>query len=195
MGIFLIESSYRYEYLVEIWLLNFSFSPLFRATLKFWLPIKKSLIRCPGYPGPLMDKPPEPRRSFESAHAESTSSPTVSAALLFCCRISTKWPFSSPKATELSLVRVLSSALRAQLCLIKKLTKPWSDSQVTQRFRQPTTSKIWCGPLCTTLIWFLFVIAQNSPISVTVKLGWASEVGPSYFFYFLSTNIFSIIPA
>jgi hypothetical protein len=35
MEIFLREFGYRTEHGVEIWLVNFSFSPLFRATLKF----------------------------------------------------------------------------------------------------------------------------------------------------------------
>jgi hypothetical protein len=38
MEIFLIKSGYHNEHHVEIWLLYFSFSLLFRATLKFWLP-------------------------------------------------------------------------------------------------------------------------------------------------------------
>jgi hypothetical protein len=51
MEIFLIKSGYHNEHHVEIWLLNFSFSLLFRAILKFWLPygymkpVKKLLVR------------------------------------------------------------------------------------------------------------------------------------------------------
>jgi hypothetical protein len=36
--IYLIKSGYYNVYHVEIWLLYVSFSLLFRATLKFWLP-------------------------------------------------------------------------------------------------------------------------------------------------------------
>jgi hypothetical protein len=49
MEIFLIKSGYYNEHHVEILFLCFSFSPIFRATLNFWLlygyimPVKKSL--------------------------------------------------------------------------------------------------------------------------------------------------------
>ena len=38
MEIFLIEFGNNNEHHIEIWLLNFSFLPVLRATLKFWLP-------------------------------------------------------------------------------------------------------------------------------------------------------------
>ena len=44
MEIFLIKSGSRNEHHVEIWLLYISFSLLFRATLKFWLPYGYMMI-------------------------------------------------------------------------------------------------------------------------------------------------------